>query len=131
MPITFHPKAGMVLICDFAGFKVPEMVKARPVVVISPNHLVRPGLVTVVPLSTTLPNPIEPHHVQLKGSPIPGKAAGDVWAKCDMISCVSLGRMDRIKVDRGNYGVGHISMQQVNAIRAAAAASFGWTHPKQ
>ena len=56
-PITFHPKPGHVLICDFnTGFRPPEMVKKRPVVVISES---RQQLVTVVPLSTTEPNPIE------------------------------------------------------------------------
>ena len=30
MPITFHPHAGVVLICDFStGFQPPEMVKRR------------------------------------------------------------------------------------------------------
>jgi uncharacterized protein YifN (PemK superfamily) len=117
----------MVLICDFAGFKAPEMVKARPVVIVSPNHLVRPGLVTVVPLSTTPPQPIQPYHHRLKGSPIPGNAVDEVWAKCDMICTVSVRRIDRVKVDRGKYVVGHISMEQVNAIRVAAASSFGLT----
>jgi mRNA interferase MazF len=46
---------GQILICDFSsGFVEPEMVKVRPVVVISPKprksiH----SLCTVVPLSTT------------------------------------------------------------------------------
>jgi uncharacterized protein YifN (PemK superfamily) len=115
----------MVLICDFAGFQAPEMVKVRPVVVVSPNHLVRPGLVTVVPLSTTPPHLIQTYHYRLEGSPIPGHVVEEVWAKCDMICTVSVRRIDRVKVARGNYVVGHISMDRVNAIRIAAGASFG------
>ena len=116
-----------MLICDFSGFKMPEMVKARPVVIVSPNHLIRPGLVTVVPLSTTQPEPVQTYHYRLNGSPIPGNAATEVWAKCDMICCVSLHRIDRVKIHRGNYMVGYVSMEQVKRIRIAAAASFGVT----
>lgn len=45
----------MVLICDFTtGFQAPEMVKKRPVVVVSPRR--RIGQVcTVVPLSSVAP----------------------------------------------------------------------------
>ena len=39
MALNFHPEPGMVLICDFTtGFRVPEIVKRRPVVVISPRR---------------------------------------------------------------------------------------------
>ncbi|MGH9958192.1 MAG: type II toxin-antitoxin system PemK/MazF family toxin [Pyrinomonadaceae bacterium] len=66
MPIIFHPKAGAVLMCDFNGFRKPEMIKTRPVVIVSPNHLNRHGLYSVVPLSTTAPNRIEPYHYKLE-----------------------------------------------------------------
>ena len=59
--LTFHPKPGTLLICDFdRGFKAPEMVKKRPVVVISPRRRKStPQLCTVVPLSSSAPNPVE------------------------------------------------------------------------
>jgi uncharacterized protein YifN (PemK superfamily) len=39
MAITFHPEPRMVLVCDFTtGFKEPEMVKVRPVIVLSPQR---------------------------------------------------------------------------------------------
>ena len=39
MTLGFHPNAGDIVICDYAtGFKPPEMVKVRPVVVISPRR---------------------------------------------------------------------------------------------
>jgi len=115
----------MVLICDFEGFRAPEMVKTRPVVVVSPNEMHRPGLVTIVPLSTTPPDVVHPYHYRLKGSPIPGSTANEVWAKCDMICSVNVGRIDRVRTVRRNYAVGYVSMDQVNAIRVAAAMSFG------
>ncbi len=126
MPITFHPKPGYVLMCDFAGYVAPEMVKARPVVIVSPAHLRRPGLVSVVPLSTTAPDLIEAYHYRLTGNPVPGSSAGEVWAKCDMLATVSIARLDRIKIERGRYERGSVSMDQVRAIRLCIALSLGF-----
>ena len=52
--------------CDFTtGFKVPEMVKRRQVVVVSPRYRRHTGLCLVVPFSTVAPNEIEPHHYEI------------------------------------------------------------------
>lgn len=125
MAITFHPKAGMVLMCSFKGYIKPEIIKTRPVVVISPNHLIRPGLVSIIPLSTTDPEPVCEYHYQLRGNPIPGRASTAVWAKCDLVATVSLVRLDRIKLARGTYQTGSVSMEQVRAMRLAVAKSIG------
>ncbi|TAM88997.1 MAG: hypothetical protein EPN41_04700 [Candidimonas sp.] len=54
-------RTGEIVICNFdTGFRVPEMVKQRPVVVISKTSTHARGLCTVVPLSTTLPVPMFP-----------------------------------------------------------------------
>lgn len=103
MPITFHPRRGDILICDFdTGFQAPEMVKIRPVVVVSPRRRSGPGLCTVVPLSSTAPNPIEPYHHRLSPMAYP-PARGPMWAKCDMAVTVSCTRLDRVKV-RAPFG---------------------------
>jgi uncharacterized protein YifN (PemK superfamily) len=52
-----------------------------------------------------------------------------VWAKCDLICSVCVDRLDRIKLSRGQYETGHISMDQVRAIRNAAAISIGVAGP--
>src|SRR3546814_2449978 len=40
-----HPPTGTILTCNFdAGFKEPEMVKRRPVIVVSPKISIRAGL---------------------------------------------------------------------------------------
>jgi uncharacterized protein YifN (PemK superfamily) len=100
MALIFHPEPGMVLICDYnTGFRAPEMVKRRPVVVISPRPRRKTMLCTVVPLSTTAPNPIEPHHYKISPDSLPGNLAeNETWAKCDMLSAVSLSRLDRVKI---------------------------------
>jgi uncharacterized protein YifN (PemK superfamily) len=124
MPIIFHPKAGTVLMCDFTGFKKPEMIKTRPVIVVSPNHLKRPGLYTVVPMSTTDPDPIELYHYRFKKNPMP-HSNGHAWAKCDMVVTVSMERLDRIKVSRGNYVVTYISNKDLEAIRECMKHALG------
>ncbi|QQG36900.1 MAG: type II toxin-antitoxin system PemK/MazF family toxin [Micavibrio aeruginosavorus] len=49
MSIAEHPNKGSILLCDFNhGFVAPEMVKRRPVIVISPKIHGRVGLCTVV-----------------------------------------------------------------------------------
>lgn len=114
----------MVVTCDFRGYVEPEMIKVRPVVVVSPNHLRRPGLCTIVPLSTTAPDPVEPYHYKLPASPFPHEP-DLAWAKCDMFATVSWARLDRVKLGRGAYKIYYVSMDTVRAIRRCAALSFG------
>lgn len=98
MPLTsFYPKTGHVLICDFdRGFIQPEMVKRRPVVVISRPETHARKLCTVVPFSTTAPDPVLPWHVAIKNNPLPDTLSyTSVWAKCDMIYTVSFERLDK------------------------------------
>lgn len=124
MALTFFPKAGTVLVCDFRGYEPPEIVSIRPVIVISPNHLRRPGLCTVVPLSTTAPDPIRPYHCRIDMDPLGGRPAA-VWAKCDLVATVSLRRLDRVRVGPGRYRTGSIPPDTLRRIRIAAAISFG------
>ena len=97
MALKFHPQPGAVLLCDYAtGFKVPEMVKIRPVIIVSPRFRERPGLSTVVPLSTTPPIPVMPYHCEVSPTPVapPPYDTGTVWAKADMVATIS---QDRLK----------------------------------
>jgi mRNA interferase MazF len=101
MALTFHPRPGTVLICDFStGFMPPEMVKKRPVVVVSSAHINRNFLCTVVPVSTTKPLSIEPYHVRIRRGSYPFfHPTKPCWVKCDMITTVALRRLDRILVN--------------------------------
>lgn len=101
--------------CDFDGFIEPEMVKKRPVVVIARNRT-NSKLVTVVPLSTTEPEVMEPHHYQLPKNPVPAYKTRKCWAKCDMVATVSIERMDRLK-DGWNRVVPEVTVADLNAIR--------------
>ena len=127
MAMLYQPRPGNVVMCDYRGFVVPEMVKIRPVVVIARNRKNR-RLVTVVPLSTTEPNAIEDHNHALSRNPLPGREAISCWAKCDMVTTVSLGRLDRYKVGRGQYAVPMLPTADFEAIRRAVANALDLTH---
>lgn len=102
MAITFHPRTGQILMCDFTrGFVEPEMVKRRPVLVISPTIKGRGPLVTVVALSTTPPPTPMPYHLQLPKTSLPqiGRFQERVtWVKGDMIYSVGFHRLDLIQL---------------------------------
>lgn len=57
MALKYQPKEKSVVMCDFSGFLAPEMVKVRPVIVVA-KHKKNAQLVTVVPLSSTQPEPL-------------------------------------------------------------------------
>lgn len=104
MALTFHPKPGTILMCDFSsGFKTPEMVKVRPVVVVSPKRKHCSGLCTVVAISTVTPTTIENWHYQIPKASMPQTQrfqANDSWVKGDMIYRVGFDRLDLIKIGK-------------------------------
>ena len=129
--IKFHPKKGTVLSCDFSeGFQPPEMVKVRPVVVITPQLPGRPGLCTVIPLSTVLPETIQAYHHKMNvDSLTPKLQKAECWAKCDMIYTVGLARLDRIR-ERDQQGkrvylTSKVIAEDMAAIEAAVLNGLG------
>ncbi len=105
MALTFHPKPGMILLCDFSqGFKEPEMVKSkRPVIVLTPPMQGRDRLVTVAALSTVKPPKILPCHYQIPKNSMPQLGRfqkDDSWLKGDMIYTVGFHRLDLIMLGK-------------------------------
>ena len=132
MALPFRPEPGTVLMCNFdTGFKPPEMVKVRPVVVVSPRRRHGAALCTVIPLSTTPPAPVEPHHHCLDPASLPGQLARkQTWAKCDMLYTVSLERLDRVRVGRSGDGRRRYVVQSITgadwkAIRKCITIGLG------
>ena len=125
MPITFHPRPGTVLICDFStGFQPPEMVKRRHVVVVSPRRRHHSGLCLVVPFSTVAPNPVEAfHHVISVGTYPFFHPHRDVWAKGDMLTCVAFRRLDRVLLN-GHYVAPSLRPDDFTAIQRAVLAAL-------
>ncbi|MCU1759039.1 type II toxin-antitoxin system PemK/MazF family toxin [Pseudomonas sp. 14P_8.1_Bac3] len=95
----------------------------RPVVVIRKH---RTNLVTVVPLSTTAPDRLLDHHLELR-SHLHG-ASPTCWAKCDMVATVSLSRLDLIKSrDRQGkrvYVVSQLETDEFYAIKIAVRSAL-------
>lgn len=107
MPILEHPEKGTLLLCDFNnGFCEPEMVKIRPVVVLTPKIAARPKLCTVVALSTSAPTPIMPYHAQIDiDPPLPAGLQSDgVWIKGDMVYAVGFHRLNLIRTGKDKNG---------------------------
>ena len=100
------------------------MVKTRLCVVITPRLRRRVGLCTVVPLSTTAPNPVEDYHFEVqfpRQLPRPWDGASK-WAKCDMLATVGHQRLSPIGVGRGpdgrrTYIYPHVTKDELKEIR--------------
>ncbi|WP_367275264.1 type II toxin-antitoxin system PemK/MazF family toxin [uncultured Brevundimonas sp.] len=132
MAITFHPKEGAILLCDYGtGFIEPEMVKQRLCVVISPRLRRREGLCNVVPLSTTAPRDVCDYHCDLElERELPRPWAGrHKWAKCDLFAAVSHKRLSLIGTGRGpdgsrKYIQPHVSHDQLKAIKGGVLCAL-------
>jgi uncharacterized protein YifN (PemK superfamily) len=115
MPLPYLPESGEVLICAFDDVaQGAEMIKRRPVVVVSTKSSHHRRLCTVVPISTTAPIPPRLWHHQLSGLNITGwKASAAMWAKCDMLATVAFDRLNApyLKSRHGR----RYTMQQVSA----------------
>ena len=107
MALQYHPKRGTIVCVDFdRGFKAPEMVKRRLCVIVSPPIKSRGHLCTVVPLSTTAPNPVEAYHYRLT-IPFqlpPRWGAVERWVKADMVCAVGFHRVDLLSLGKDRSG---------------------------
>jgi uncharacterized protein YifN (PemK superfamily) len=133
MPIREHPAQGTICTCDFdAGFRLPEMVKRRPVIVISPKIRARAGLCTVVALSTTAPRPRQPYHCEIRlAAPLPPPWSSEtMWVKGDMIYAVGFHRLDLIRRGKdlgGKRAYLHkpVSKDQLTEVRKCVLSALG------
>lgn len=90
--LPYMPAAGTMLKCDFTrGFVRPEMIKIRPVVVISERERNR-DTVIVVGCSGNQPRDTRTIAVPLPVASYPFLVK-DNWAKCDMVYAVSRARL--------------------------------------
>jgi mRNA interferase MazF len=101
MALNIHPRPGQILLCGFQELRLkePEIVKRRPVIVLSPR-LRRPNLCTVLPCSTTPPAPIWPYHYKLQlPSPLPHPHFNyqEMWVKCDLVYTLSYDRLSAFR----------------------------------
>lgn len=129
MALNFFPKAGQIYMADFRGFVPPEMVKVRPVVVISPKLPYRSEIVTIVPLSTTAPIHALPFCVKLSQNYMPGGDKNlESWAKCDMVLNVATTRLTAIRIGKRKYAYPSLSEADSDAVKAGVLHGLGMGH---
>jgi uncharacterized protein YifN (PemK superfamily) len=111
------------------------MIKRRPVIVISPKIVARPGLCTVVALSTTTPDPVMQYHCQIDIRPrLPeGMQSDGVWVKGDMISVVAFNRLDLIRIGKSitgkrQYYNSPIGVESLKSVRRCVLSGMGMAH---
>lgn len=116
MPILSHPPQGCVVTVDYGhGFKLPEMIKKRLAIVLSPNIRARVNLVTIVPLSLTAPDNVLPFHSQLDIPFEMPREWGQTsrWIKGDMINAVGFHRIDLLRLGKNENGKRKYQMQAI------------------
>lgn len=134
MALTYYPSAGEILLCHYDKIVIdPEMCKPRPVVVVGPRLRSRSRLVAVVPLSTTEPHAIQAYQIRIDlAQPLPRPFDKPrMWAKCDMVSSVSLKRLDRFKepYHRGGgrqWRTGRVAAEDLQRIRVGVLCGLGF-----
>lgn len=108
MAIEYPVPQGTIVRCDYTrgGFQPPEMVKARPAIVISPRLPHRDGLCTVVPISGSSSGRDLAYEIRLEFvPPLPDPYPYEVaWAKCDMLATVGFKRLDMFRTARDQTG---------------------------
>ena len=79
--------------CDFDGYVIPEIVKLRPVVVVSVDNSAGTRICIVAPFSTRQPKTTRPVHFHVAAGRYPF-ALVDQWVKGDLVAHVSFARHD-------------------------------------
>lgn len=96
MTLVYHPRPGTIVRVDLAeGFRPPEIGKRRPAIVLSPPIPGRPLMCTIVPLSTSPPKRVLPHHLLIGlDPPLPQPYdSPDMWVKGDIVLTVAFHRL--------------------------------------
>ena len=129
MALKFFPRAGQIFVCDYSGFKEPEMVKTRPVIVISPRLPYRSDVVTVVPISRSPPRQNLPFVYKLSKNYHPDEPDDlDCWAKADLVMNMGLYRLTPFKVGRRKYVYPTLDPGDLREVKNAVLHGMGFGH---
>jgi mRNA interferase MazF len=97
MTVVSHPVPGTIVRVDLTeGFRVPEIGKRRPAVILSPPLTGRDLMCTIVPLSTKEPRIKLPCHMQITFDPPLPHPYGESptkWLKGDIVLTVAFHRL--------------------------------------
>lgn len=130
--VVRHPLPGTIVRVDLSeGFREPEMGKRRPCVVLSPPIRGRPTMCTIVPLSTTAPNPVLPHHLLIAVDPVLPRPydSPTMWLKGDIVLTIAFHRLRLLQSgwDHGQrvYDVRVLEPAVMDQVRACVRAGLG------
>ncbi|MBR25736.1 MAG: hypothetical protein CML46_02130 [Rhodobacteraceae bacterium] len=124
--LSFQPRPGQILACHFGlGFEVPENVKTRPVLVVSPKQRENTGLCVVVPISSKRPDEPKPYHFMLPAGLVPNEKYAESWIKGDMVVSVGLHRLDRFKVGFREYAAPMVPDEVLREARRCVLHAVG------
>lgn len=134
MSLLHHPQVGTIVRVDLnEGFRIPEMRKRRPAIVISPPLPNREQLCTIVPLSTTQPRPLQAHNCIIElDPPLPFPyQERRMWVKADMIMTVAFHRLKLLHAGRGPdgdrlYDIRVVDEEKMAEIRQCIRNALGW-----
>lgn len=134
MSLLHHPQVGTIVRVDLnEGFRIPEMRKRRPAIVISPPLPNREQLCTIVPLSTTPPRPLQAHNCIIDlDPPLPFPyQERRMWVKADMIMTVAFHRLKLLHAGRGPdgdrlYDIRVVDEEKMAEIRQCIRHALGW-----
>lgn len=132
MTVISHPIPGTIVRVDLSeGFRPPEMVKRRPAVVISKPIPGRSFLCTIVPLSTTAPRQVLPHHMEVAlDPPLPHPySSPKMWLKGDIVLTVAFHRLRLLFAGRDQgqrvYDVRVLDADTFERVRACVRSGLG------
>lgn len=124
--LQFQPKPGQIVACHFGlGFRKPENVKTRPVLVVSPHRRDNVKLCIVVPISSTPPNEVRPYHYKLPKGLVPNEKYEEAWLKGDLIVSVACHRLDRFKVGFRQYVAPMVPVEVLREARRCVLHATG------
>jgi mRNA interferase MazF len=130
MALLFHPRAGQVFVCDFTGFKEPEMVKPRPVIIVSPRLPYRSEIAAIVPISLTPPRHNLPFCYRLSKNYHPDEPDDlPCWAKADLLLNIGTYRLSAFKVGRRKYAYPTLTPEDLGNVRRAVLCGLGLDRP--
>ena len=124
MPPGVYPRQGDVWMCDFVGNVVPEMIKRRRVIIVSPRNR-GAGICLVVPVSRTEPSPSSAVHVRIPANSYACFGNVDVWVKADLLSHVRFARLDRVRVRSRYIHTVSLSAQHLVEVQRGVVHALG------
>lgn len=129
-PITFAPKRGAIVLCDFDMARVaPEFDKRRQAVVLSISslnhkHAMQPGLCTIVPTSSKEPKTVGPEDLLIPA----GKYWSfdeDSWVRAKNLVTVSHSRLSLLHRNSRPTSTEFLDAADMAAVEAAIKHALG------